>query len=140
MGEKAEYKTKQRGELLEYLETVKGAHITVNDVCTFFKRQGKTIGTTTIYRQLEKLVDGGAVVKYTVDANSPACFEYVGENSHVPDGSCFHCKCELCGKLVHMHCDELPQVQEHMKEHHGFTIDPLRTVFYGVCDDCSKKK
>ena len=139
MSNKAQYQTKQRDELLTYLESMSGQHITVNDVCEYFKAKGKSIGTTTVYRQLEKMVDQGIVTKYVIDAGSPACFEFVGADSHHPNGSCYHCKCEVCGKLVHMHCDELPQMQQHIKEHHGFTINPMRTVFYGICESCAAK-
>ena len=58
-------------------------------------------------------------------------------------GKCFlfhkwnGCKCEKCGKLTHMHCEELEGIGEHLYEHHGFVLNPLRTVFYGVCEDCA---
>lgn len=137
MSNKAQYQTKQRDELLTYLESMSGQHITVKDVCEYFKNQGKAIGTTTVYRQLEKMVNQGIVTRYVIDAGSPACFEYVGADSHHQEGICYHCKCEICGKLVHMHCEEIPQMQQHIKEHHGFTINPIRTVFYGVCESCA---
>lgn len=127
------YKTRQHDELIAYLATVPG-HITVSDVCDHFRSRGTPIGTTTIYRQLEKMVDAGLVTKYNLEPNSPACFEYVG---HSREETCYHCKCQLCGKLIHMHCHEFPGLQQHIQEHHGFVIDPLRTVFYGVCAQCA---
>ena len=135
MGTKANYKTKPREQLLDYMKTVPGKHFTVNDVCEYLHRQGSTIGQTTVYRQIEKMVDEGIMQKYVIDANSPACFEYVPEDSH-KNGVCFHCKCEKCGKLFHMNCESLEGVRDHLMEHHGFQLDPLRTVFYGVCETC----
>ena len=55
MGSKAPYQTKQMAQLLSYLRTVEGTHVTVADVCLHFKEQGITIGTTTVYRNLEKM-------------------------------------------------------------------------------------
>ena len=138
MGNKTAYQTRQHDELLTYLKSTSGQHLTVNDVLVYFKTKGINIGTTTIYRQLEKMVNQGIVTKYIIDHESPACFEYVGTNSH-HEGGCYHCKCEKCGKLVHMHCEEIPQLQKHVKEHHGFIIDPLRTVFYGICENCASE-
>ncbi len=135
MEKRSVYKTKQREKLLNYLEGAKGKHITVADACGFFRSQGETIGQATVYRQLEKLVDEGIVNKYIIDMNSPACFEYTG-GSHCSEETCFHCKCEKCGKLIHMHCDELNELESHLYEHHQFRMDPKRTVFYGICDDC----
>ena len=132
------YKTKQREILLKYLESVSGMHITAGDVCDFFKKQGIPIGQATVYRQLESLVDSGLVNKYNLDSNSSACFEYIGSDCHAGGQVCFHCKCEKCGKLIHLHCDELACISEHLYNEHKFKLDPLRTVFYGLCEECAE--
>ena len=137
MNTRSKYKTKQREILLGYLETVPGVHITASDVCEYFKAQGAQIGQSTVYRQLESLVDEGIINKYIIDGNSPACFEYMGADSHEEAEVCFHCKCEKCGKLIHLHCDELEDIRVHLEQEHHFKMDPLRTVFYGLCDQCS---
>lgn len=134
---KNQYKTKNRDLLFEYFEEVKGKHFTVNDVSRFFDGRGQHIGTTSIYRQLEKMLDEGIVNKYTIDQNSSACFEYVG-GVHKEQDECFHCKCEKCGKLLHIHCDDLSAVKQHLLQHHDFILNPLRTVFYGLCEECAK--
>ena len=134
MQPKAQYKTKQRDELRAFLEQAPGRHITAGDVCEYFRQAGRPIGMATVYRQLEKMVDEGIVTKYSIDANTPACFEYLG--THLNEETCYHCKCQVCGKLIHMHCEELPELEKHILEHHGFAIDPVRTVFFGVCREC----
>ena len=136
MDSRLKYRTKQREILLGYLETVPGVHITAGDVCEYFKSQGAPIGQSTVYRQLESLVDEGLINKYIIDGNSPACFEYVGEGSHRDAEVCFHCKCKKCGKLIHLQCDELEEIQTHLFTEHCFKMDPKRTVFYGLCEDC----
>ena len=136
MNQKLKYKTRQHGLLLDYLKTVPGVHITASDVCSYFEENGATISKATIYRQLESLVDEGILNKYVLEPNSPACFEYVDENSHAGPDVCFHCKCEKCGKLIHLHCDELKEIQNHLYNEHRFRMDPIRTVFYGLCDEC----
>lgn len=134
----AQYKTRQHDELVSYLQTIPNRHFTAADVSTHFAGSGKTLGTATVYRQLEKMVSAGLVTKYIIDGNSPACFEYVGD-AHRSNEVCYHCKCEKCGTLVHMHCDELPGLERHILEHHGFAVDPMRTVFYGLCQKCAKE-
>ncbi len=129
----SQYKTRQREALLSYLMSVPGKHVTAADVCAHFRGQNAAIGATTVYRHLESLVDEGLVNKYILDAGSPACFEYIGG---CRNEVCFHCKCEKCGVLLHLRCDELEGIGAHLAAHHGFTIDPMRTVFYGVCDAC----
>ncbi len=136
MNKRAAYKTKQRESLIHYLETAPGEHVTAADVCEYFKELGEPIGLSTVYRHLERLVDEGIIQKYMIDSNSPACFEYVGPEIHGDTTACFHCKCEKCGRLIHLHCDEVEELQRHLYERHNFKINPLRTVFYGICEHC----
>ncbi|MBR5377407.1 MAG: transcriptional repressor [Lachnospiraceae bacterium] len=137
-GSRSKYNTKQREVLLEYLKSVSGRHVTAADVCAYLKEHGTAIGQATVYRRLESLVDEGIVNKYIIDANSPACFEYVDSDSHAKGEICFHCKCVECGRLLHLHCDELAAITGHLYEEHSFRLDPKRTVFYGSCEKCMK--
>ena len=65
MSEKMKYKTKQREEVLTYLKTVPGQHVTVADIVRYMRDKGSSVGTTTVYRQIERLVDD------VVDARPP---------------------------------------------------------------------
>ena len=87
-------------------------------------------------RRLEKLVDEGLATKYIIDTNSPACFEYTGADSHAHGDACYHLKCEKCGRLIHLSCDEMGCMGSHLLTEHGFKLDPRRTVFYGLCSEC----
>ena len=129
MGTKAPYQTKQMKQILAYLQTIEGTHVTAADVCSYFKEQGINVGTTTVYRNLEKMVEQGLVAKYNVDGTSSACFEYLGAEEHCHKISCFHCKCEKCGKLIHLHCEDVVKLEQHLMDSHGFRMDPCRTVF-----------
>ncbi len=136
MNARPKYKTKQRDKLISFLETVPGRHITAGDVCEAFRQEGDPIGQSTVYRQLESLVGEGLLNKYIIDEKSPACFEYVRLSSHEGPGSCYHCKCEKCGRLIHLHCGEMEEIRDHLLGEHGFQLDPMRTVFYGLCEAC----
>ena len=136
---KTVYHTRQREELTECLRSMTGGHITANDIYRRLSEQGSRTGMTTVYRQLEKLVDEGIVNKYTVDSTSPACFEYVGEGAHEGQDTCFHCKCDKCGRLIHLHCHDLEMIRAHLLAEHGFQMNPFRTVFYGLCEECRAK-
>lgn len=138
MTNRGNYKTRQRDELLEYLQTLEGHHFNVCDIHDHFRARGRNIGTTTIYRQLDRLVDEGLVTKYILEPGSPACFEYVPPSRHLNGGICFHLRCEICGRLIHMQCEELSDITRHILADHNFRVDPMRTVFYGICEECLK--
>ncbi|MBP3876739.1 MAG: transcriptional repressor, partial [Lachnospiraceae bacterium] len=114
MNTKSKYRTRQRDILINYLQSSPGEHFTASDVCSYFREQGASIGQSTIYRQLESLVDEGIINKYIIDGTSSACFEYVGPDAQADMETCFHCKCEKCGRLIHLHCDELLEIQKRL--------------------------
>lgn len=132
---KIQYKTKNKELLLHYLKETAGRHVTVPEICAYFKSQGQPMGTATVYRQLERMVEEGSVNRYLLEGSSAAYFEYV-DQSRCGEQSCYHCKCERCGRLIHLHCQELEELRQHIFAQHGFSLDPIRTVFYGVCDQC----
>ncbi len=134
----SKYRTHQFEDLVSYLETISGQHFTVGDIHAYFLSLGKNIGTATIYRHLDRLISEGRVNKYILAPGTPACFEYIGTPAPGANArECsYHCLCEVCGRLIHIRCDEISHLQRHMLQEHAFRIDPLRTVFYGVCEDC----
>ncbi len=133
---KTQYRSHQRDKIVEYLKTISGEHVTADNIYLYFQEKGDPIGKATVYRQLERLVEQGVLNKYQIDRTSPACFELSGEHFHQEENSCFHCKCEKCGKLIHLHCKELEGIGQHLQKCHQFTLDPMRAVFYGICEEC----
>lgn len=132
-----EYKTKQKEILLECLTEKKDVHLTAAEISAHLRDKGHSLGMSTVYRQLDKLVAAGLVRKYIIDENSSACYQYIGDS-----GECcehFHLKCNSCGKLIHTDCSLMKKISEHMKESHGFLVDSTKTLLYGVCRDCAEK-
>ena len=128
------YNTRRKAEVLDYLKTRAGEHVTAADIRAHFLARGENIGDATIYRQLDHLLSDGLVHKYPLEGG--ACYEYA------PDGEgagCFHCKCVSCGTLIHLHCHELEKVGGHLAAHHGFRLDFPRTVLYGLCGECGRE-
>ena len=130
--QKIQYKTRQLIELTEFMKSTEGKHVTVTEICDYFESKGIPVGMTTVYRNLEKLIQEGVVMKYVVDKNNSACFQYIDseKNSH------YHCKCEKCGKIIHLQCREVENLKSHILESHGFEMDPGHTLFLGICSNC----
>ena len=136
MAGKAQYRTRQGDELLQYLEGMRGVHLTASQIRAHFEAAGAPIGMATVYRHMDKLVQDGLVRKYTLDSGDSACYEYVGRDPHGDCAAHFHCKCERCGALIHLDCEELQAIRQHLLEHHGFAWNAGKTVFYGLCARC----
>lgn len=132
-----EYKTKQKEIMLECLTKNKDVHLTASEISAILREKGHSLGMSTVYRQLDKLVASGLVRKYIVDENSSACYQYIGDK-----GECcehFHLKCNVCGNLLHTDCSLMKKIAEHMLEGHGFAVDSTKTLLYGTCCECREK-
>ena len=136
MAGRGPYQTQALKELLRYLKTEPGKHHTVAEIRDHFAGEDKPIGTATIYRQLERLVEDGVVRKYVLGPGECACYAFVEDQGCAAH---FHCKCEECGRLIHLDCDELRSIQDHLREHHGFSWNMGKTVFYGLCEQCRER-
>ena len=134
---KTKYNTKQKTAILRYVKEVTDKHFTVDSLCEIMANNGDTVGRTTVYRFLEGMSKDGLLRKYAASQGESVCYQYVGE--HTACNEHFHLKCEKCGSLIHMECDKTCELVNHIKIHHGFLLNPLTTVIYGVCEDCAVK-
>lgn len=130
------YNTKQKEKLLSFLINNMDKHTNVQQISAFLAEEGTPLGTATIYRQLDRLVEQGEVRKYVIDGKTGACYQYISASEGCKTH--FHLKCLRCERLIHTDCAVLAELDQHIEEHHGFTVDPSKTVFYGVCSDCGR--
>lgn len=132
---KSNYNTKQKSAVSDELKNMGDSHFTVDSFCELLSKKGQNIGRTTVYRYLEKFSESGLLRKFVMPQGNSVCYQYIGDNIHCREH--FHLKCEKCGRLIHIDCDEMNSFLSHIKTHHGFSVNPLKTVIYGVCERCS---
>ena len=130
----ANYHTRQGQSILDYMKSLGGDHVTVNQVVRYFEDTEGAVGQTTVYRHLEKLAAGGLIRKYVLHDGKSACYQYVTDGKQCREH--FHLKCESCGALIHADCDFLDEISRHLFHRHRFQINMLKTVFYGTCKKC----
>ena len=49
-------------------------------------------------------------------------------------------KCIKCGKIVHLDCDFMDELKEHLYRDHGFRLQCSGDMLHGICQDCEKKE
>lgn len=130
------YNTKQKKIIESFLKENIHKQFTCEEISDALKKKETPVGKTTVYRYVERLVLEGKIRKITGGTNKSAQFQYIDDemdcNSHM------HLKCLKCGEFVHLGCDFLSDVNEHIYIHHRFKIDNSRTVLYGLCDKCAE--
>ena len=125
------YMTRQQQAVLKCIESCPGGRATAMALMQMLRQEAQTVGLSTVYRQLEKLVAQGKVHKLLTEEG--ACYQYCDKTVH---RDCFLLQCEGCGAIFHMDCSHLGELYGHLLESHGFAINPRRTMFYGLCGKC----
>ena len=77
MNRSSQYQTRHRKTLFSYLESLSGKHVTASDIHHHFQQLGISIGMSTIYRHLERMIDEGLVNQYLLDKTDAAAAEYI---------------------------------------------------------------
>ena len=109
----ATYTTKQQKAVLDCLSDRADSPVSAAAIVDALREQGEHIGIATVYRQLEKLERQGSVHKVTTDEG--AYYQF-----------CTH------------GCHQLAPLYEHLEHEHGFSINPRKTMFYGLCRECQE--
>lgn len=127
------YITKQKNIVLECLKKHKNENLTSDNIINFLKNDGYYVSNATVYRHLSKLLET-KTIRRILDKNGVYVYRYFGSSENCE--SHFHLVCDSCGSLIHLECENLKQIYEHIKKHHGFSVDGIKTVFYGKCEKC----
>ena len=129
------YNTKQREAVFEYIVSLGNTHVTAAQIVSHFEAEELSVGRTTIYRHIDKLTQDGKLRKYNVDGIVGACYQYITDNGEQQKKLLL--KCEDCGELIHLECDELDEIHRHIYLDHTFKVNIAKTVFYGKCGACA---
>ena len=126
MEKRENYNTKQKEIILDVIKKRK-KEFTVKDIYT--EVDGK-IGLTTIYRLVDKLVEEGRLNK---NENYYQYLEHCDCDNH------FYLKCNKCGSLIHVDCDCISELIEHISKDHQFKPDKEKIIINGLCKECLGK-
>ena len=125
------YSTKQKEIILNVIE--KQRHeFTIKDIYSEIK--GK-VGLTTIYRLIDRLISENLVGKY-ISKDDVTYYQYLkkcNEENH------FYLKCDECGDLIHIDCDCIKGLSNHILKKHNFILNKKNIIINGICDKCINK-
>lgn len=130
----SKYNTKQREALLKYIISIGNNHVTATQIINYFKDKKISIGRTTVYRHLYKLIQDGIVRKYNIDGISGFCYQYINNTEESENNLIL--KCYECGELYNLKCNIINESYNHIYENHTFQVDTKKTIFYGKCKPC----
>ena len=126
--------TKQKDSILSLLQEHEEQFLTVDEIRLRLTQDGVAVGQSTVYRTVERLVSDGVVSKVPSVDRSSARYCYVGRPETAAHGKLV---CLQCGATRPLECHMLDELSTHLKDAHGFRIEPSRTVLYGLCAKCA---
>ena len=130
------YNTEQKNLIIKCFETNKDSQLGASDVLSFLAANNTKVGLATIYRNLESLEKEGKIKKFIDVSGRQGIWQY--NSGHC--GQHYHLKCFDCGKIIHLECEIVETLENHIGKEHGFAIDREKTIFYGRCNLCASKK
>ncbi len=133
--------TKPREAILDVMGDT-AEHLSAEDIYLAVHKFYPNIGLTTVYRNLELLVDMGMVVKFEF-GQGKAKYELADQYS--TKGHHHHLVCKECSKIIDYSDfmkDEvafLKNVEKGLSKKYDFEIADHLIQFYGYCQKCRKK-
>lgn len=122
-------KTKQRIAIMEALKGVR-THPSADWIYDEVRKKLPQISKGTIYRNLNVLVDEGAIIELNVDG-------MVGRYEIKQDNH-YHFICEKCGRIFDLNEPVETGLNAKFAKKTGFKITEHRLEFRGLCKDCQK--
>ena len=132
----SEYTTSSRTKILDYLKSNCTRAVNANDIAQYLRTQNSEVNITTIYRYLDKLEKEGTILKYVAQKGDRAVYQYVELGHNCEEH--LHLRCSQCGGIVHLECDFMDEIYEHILAHHGFCLSCKDSILTGICKNCQK--
>ena len=129
------YNTKQKQVLINFLKNNTNKHYSIKEISEAVTKN--SVGKSTIYRLVDKMTEDGLIRRFRGNDGKSVLYQYIGE--HRECDRHFHLKCIGCGLLIHLECDYISSLNNHIEEHHKFEIDTSKTILYGLCSKCSER-
>lgn len=137
MPDKQSYSTKARKYILDFLEARGEKAVSAADIINHLNEKNAGVNPATVYRCLNRLSAEHRVLKITEEKTQKSVYRLIGNNRNCNEH--IHIKCTRCGKVMHLECEFMKEIKEHLLKSHGFALRCEGSVLYGLCRDCAQK-
>ncbi len=122
--------SRQRETILQYLRSTT-AHPTAETVFRNVRETCPHISQGTVYRNLKLLTDLGEIQRLTCGDGS--------EHYDATVAPHYHLYCRACGCVADLAMPTMPELNTLAGRYYGGTIEGHTTLFFGECEECTKK-
>lgn len=125
------YLTKQRRQLIRYLEQHTDELLTAQDISQALNG----VSVSAVYRNLSAMEKDGLLKRSIRENSREAFYQYIAAPGCKDS---LHLSCRICGKSIHLGDPETQQLLDSTLKTTGFQIDKSETILYGICADCQQ--
>ena len=125
--------TRQR-ELIAGVVLLSEEHLSAEAIQRKFKERGERIGTATIYRTLDLLVESGLVRAHDFGERYRR-YEPMPAQAHHE-----HLICLRCGRVAEFSNERLERMLPVLADEHGFQHQYHRVEIFGACRECQRQE
>lgn len=122
--------TKQKEIILDImLRHENMIHPTIQEITNFVMKENQGIGQATIYRNVNKLVKEGKLIKISTKDG----FRYdINTDLHG------HLVCRKCGRVYDLYDETYQKLVKELEGTYKVKIDTSNLIFDGLCSSCNK--
>jgi Fur family ferric uptake transcriptional regulator len=124
--------TAQRLAIADVLLTSE-RHLSAEEVAQEVSARGRAVGTATVYRTIDTLLESGLVVERDFGEG----FRRFEPARDIPHHE--HLVCTQCGRVEEFRDERLERMTTIVAESRGFMRQRHRLVIHGVCKDCQTR-
>ena len=109
-------------------------HLSVEEIRRTLKDRGERVGTATVYRTLELLVQSGLVRGHDFGEGFRRYEAVMSQARHE------HLVCTRCSRVIEFTNESLERMLPIIADEHAFQHQRHRVEIYGVCRDCRRRE
>ena len=107
-------------------------HLSAEEVANAARLRGSAVGTATVYRTLDVLVESGLAVERDFGEG----FRRFEPARDIPQHE--HLICTSCGAVIEFRDERLDRITTLHAEAHGYARQRHRLEIFGVCPECQR--
>ena len=109
-----------------------GRALAAEEIVSELATSGNKVGTATVYRTIEMLVESG----FVEEQNKGEGFRRFEAKRELPHHE--QLLCTACGRVEEFRDAALGRISHRVAETHGFMRERHRLVIYGLCAECQR--
>ena len=121
--------TIQRELVLETVQKLRN-HATADEIYAALTKEYPSISRGTVYRNLNRLAETDKIRKISIPGSADRFDHRCVEHYHV--------RCMECDRVFDVDMDCFPEIENNIRDTHGFLFTGVDIIFSGVCPKCRK--